>query len=141
MHKYPILTNVDTNDAPLGLPPKNMHSKIVNINTGSPIHPDIIPYLDGLHHYDEICTALGCSPQELDEQLQASNTGNSNSFESDLLKQAENKRLDGVYGNTTAYEHLNVHQHSLPAQKSRLEDDDLVLFTNRKHWSVKFIYR
>lgn len=33
------------------------------------IHPDIIPYLDGKHHYDEICTDLECSPQELNEQL------------------------------------------------------------------------
>ncbi|KAI8138520.1 nitrogen permease regulator 2 [Fennellomyces sp. T-0311] len=141
VHKYPILTNVDASDAPLGLPPKSMHGKIINDNTGSPIHPDIIPYLDGLHHYDEICTALGCSPQELDEQLQTPSTGSSSSFEHAVLKQAENKRLESVYGNTTAYEHLDVHQHSLPAQKSRLEDDDLALYTNRNHWSVKFIYR
>ncbi|KAI9337637.1 nitrogen permease regulator 2 [Pilaira anomala] len=50
VHKYPILA-------------------IINKYTGATIHPDIIPYLDGKHHYDEICTDLECSPQELNEQL------------------------------------------------------------------------
>ncbi|KAL1936768.1 hypothetical protein VTP01DRAFT_902 [Rhizomucor pusillus] len=64
VYKYPILTQLAGEPSP---PPK----RIINVNTGTTIHPDIVPYLDGSHHYDEICTALKCSPQELDEQLGA----------------------------------------------------------------------
>lgn len=70
VHKYPILTSI-TNETEVAqstcLPSNN--EVVINKNTGMPIYPDIIPYLDGKHHYDEICTALECSPQELDEQL------------------------------------------------------------------------
>ncbi|KAI9268234.1 nitrogen permease regulator 2-domain-containing protein [Phascolomyces articulosus] len=157
VHKYPILTHVDT------------------------IHPDIIPYLDGLHHYDEICTALKCSPQELDEQLQVSSHGNNPNFEPAMLKPIEHhtkQRMDigtGLYGPTTFMDPQQQQQqqfdvpHSLPAsqhhhhhqQRARLEEDYLTSYTNRTNnnnnsnsnnsssnnnsngnqWSVKFIYR
>ncbi|KAG2218575.1 hypothetical protein INT45_014164, partial [Circinella minor] len=140
VHKYPIITNVDSNEViPLGLPDKSHYSKIININTGAPIHPDIIPYLDGLHHYDEICTALKCSPQELDEQLQATSHGSNHNFEPAMLKPIEHntkQRLDagGLYGNTVNRQ-VDVQQQSLPThhqRRSRLEDDEMNLYnTNR----------
>ncbi|KAG1223778.1 hypothetical protein G6F35_004447 [Rhizopus arrhizus] len=72
VHKYPILTTTNESEvAMLSLPSSASDEVIINKNTGMPIYPDIIPFLDGKHHYDEICTALECSPQELDEQLLA----------------------------------------------------------------------
>lgn len=71
VHKYPILTSTtNENDTQqIKFPTKQQYQRVVNKYTGVPIHPDIIPFLDGKHHYDEICTELECSPQELDEQL------------------------------------------------------------------------
>jgi hypothetical protein len=67
VHKYPILTsNTSENES---FPLKHQYHRVINKSTGATIHPDIIPFLDGKHHYDEICTELECSPQELDEQL------------------------------------------------------------------------
>jgi hypothetical protein len=52
-------------------------SSVINQNTGMPIDTQLLPFLDGNHHYDEICTELMCSPKELNEQLgYAANTGN-----------------------------------------------------------------
>jgi hypothetical protein len=74
VHKYPILTTTNESEvAMLSLPSSASDEVIINKNTGMPIYPDIIPFLDGKHHYDEICTALECSPQELDEQLLGNN--------------------------------------------------------------------
>lgn len=69
VHKYPILASTNENETHLIFPTRNQYQFVVNKYTGQSIHPDIIPYLDGKHHYDEICTDLECSPQELDEQL------------------------------------------------------------------------
>lgn len=69
VHKYPILTSTNESETQFSFPTKDQYDLVVNKYTGMPIHPEIIPYLDGKHHYDEICTALECSPQELDEQL------------------------------------------------------------------------
>jgi hypothetical protein len=69
VHKYPILASTNENETHLNFPTRNQYHLVVNRYTGQTIHPDIIPYLDGKHHYDEICTDLECSPQELDEQL------------------------------------------------------------------------
>jgi hypothetical protein len=44
-------------------------SNVINQNTGGPIDSQLLSFLDGNHHYDEICTELRCSPKELDEQL------------------------------------------------------------------------
>ena len=154
---------MDSNEViPLGLPDKSQYSKIININTGAAIHPDIIPYLDGLHHYDEICTALKCSPQELDEQLQATSHGSNHSFEPAMLKPIEHstkQRLDtgGLYGNTSNHQ-FDAQQQSLPTHHPRRShlDDELTLYNtnrtsdnnnsssgnnNNNQWSVKFIYR
>lgn len=68
VHKYPILTSTTTTENE-SFPLKHQYHRVINKYTGSSIHPDIIPFLDGKHHYDEICTELECSPQELDEQL------------------------------------------------------------------------
>ncbi|KAI9304058.1 nitrogen permease regulator 2 [Cunninghamella echinulata] len=68
VHKYPILVNSDYENR-LSFPTVEEQQTLVNKNTGMGIHPDIFMYLDGQHHYDEICTSLKCSPQELDEQL------------------------------------------------------------------------
>jgi hypothetical protein len=70
VHKYPILASTNEYETTSYLfPTRNQYHLVVNKYTGMAIHPDIIPYLDGKHHYDEICTDLECSPQELDEQL------------------------------------------------------------------------
>lgn len=130
VHKYPILTPLDSsNDTQLGLPSKDQYANIINANTGSHIHPDIIPYLDGLHHYDEICTALRCSPQELDEQLQGSsdNTTWRSSSTRVAISTAENNtdRYHGEY---------EQHQHNTDADEDFDVDDKV-------QWTVKFIYR
>lgn len=69
VHKYPILASTNESETQSSFPTKSQYHLVVNKYTGTPIHSDIIPYLDGKHHYDEICTDLECSPQELDEQL------------------------------------------------------------------------
>lgn len=73
VHKYPILASTNENETQSttssNFPSKNQYHLVINKYTGATIHPDIIPYLDGKHHYDEICTDLECSPQELNEQL------------------------------------------------------------------------
>lgn len=66
VHKYPILTSTSESES---FPSRDQYHRVINKYTGSTIHSDIIPFLDGKHHYDEICTELECSPQELDEQL------------------------------------------------------------------------
>ncbi|RCH86317.1 chitin deacetylase, partial [Rhizopus stolonifer] len=68
VHKYPILTHMTHENEVVPFLP-SASEIVINKNTGMPIYPDIIPFLDGKHHYDEICTSLECSPQELDEQL------------------------------------------------------------------------
>ncbi|KAG2236466.1 hypothetical protein INT48_003257 [Thamnidium elegans] len=70
VHKYPILASTNESETQSNnFPSKDQYHLIINKYTGATIHPDIIPYLDGKHHYDEICTNLECSPQELNEQL------------------------------------------------------------------------
>lgn len=69
VHKYPILASTNESETQSSFPSKSQYHLVVNKYTGMAIHPDIIPYLDGKHHYDEICTDLECSPQELNEQL------------------------------------------------------------------------
>lgn len=69
VHKYPILTCTTNDNETLSFPLENQYDRVVNKYTGASIHPDIIPFLNGKHHYDEICTELECSPHELDEQL------------------------------------------------------------------------
>lgn len=69
VHKYPILTSVHETESQMRFPTPDEYSLVINKYTGVCIHSDIIPYLDGTHHYDEICTELECSPEELDEQL------------------------------------------------------------------------
>ncbi|KAI9260175.1 nitrogen permease regulator 2 [Sporodiniella umbellata] len=68
VHKYPILTQMAHENETVPFLP-SASEIVINRNTGMPIYPDILPFLDGKHHYDEICTSLECSPQELDEQL------------------------------------------------------------------------
>lgn len=69
VHKYPILASTNESETQSNFPTKDQYHLVINKYTGATIHPDIIPYLDGKHHYDEICTDLECSPQELNEQL------------------------------------------------------------------------
>ncbi|CAO3658023.1 unnamed protein product [Umbelopsis vinacea] len=66
VYKYPILINLTTSAT---ISATNLPTKVVNQNTGGGIHSQLLPFLDGHHHYDEICTELRCSPKELDEQL------------------------------------------------------------------------
>ncbi|OAD74380.1 hypothetical protein PHYBLDRAFT_99189, partial [Phycomyces blakesleeanus NRRL 1555(-)] len=66
VHKYPILISLNPNDSFEPNSADKPFSNIINLNTGTTIHSEIIPFLNGSHHYDEICTTLKCSPQELD---------------------------------------------------------------------------
>jgi len=66
IYKYPILFNLNTASA---ISAGSMPSNVINQNTGNAIPPRLLAFLDGHHHYDEICTELRCSPKELDEQL------------------------------------------------------------------------
>lgn len=93
VHKYPILTCTtnDNENKPLSFPLENQYDHVVNKYTGVAIHPDIIPFLDGKHHYDEICTELECSPHELDEQL-----GFIQPFE-DSVNHGENQPVETLY--------------------------------------------
>ncbi|ORX62070.1 nitrogen permease regulator 2 [Hesseltinella vesiculosa] len=68
VHKYPMLVHAQHQDQQR-FPAPEQQPSLINGNTGLPIHPDLFPFLDGLHHYDEICTFLKCSPQELDDHL------------------------------------------------------------------------
>ncbi|ORZ12259.1 nitrogen permease regulator 2 [Absidia repens] len=70
VHKYPILVNCHhQQENRLAFPTIEQQQTLINRNTGMGIHPDIFIFLDGQHHYDEICTQLKCSPQELDEHI------------------------------------------------------------------------
>ncbi|CDH51394.1 nitrogen permease regulator 2 [Lichtheimia corymbifera JMRC:FSU:9682] len=131
VHKYPILTPLDSsNDTQLGLPSKDQYATIINANTGSHIHPDIIPYLDGLHHYDEICTALRCSPQELDEQLQG--TSDNATWRSSSTRVA----VSTADNNTERYRgEYEQHQQNMDDA-----DEDFDAY-DKAQWTVKFIYR
>lgn len=51
VHKYPILTDAAPECVRKGIPEL------------------LLPYLDGQHHYDEICTEFGYSAREMDEVL------------------------------------------------------------------------
>lgn len=66
VYKYPMLVNL-TKSATVSV--ETLPSNAINQNTGGPIDSQLLPFLDGNHHYDEICTELRCSPKELDEQL------------------------------------------------------------------------
>ncbi|ORY90531.1 nitrogen permease regulator 2-domain-containing protein [Syncephalastrum racemosum] len=155
VHKYPILTHMSTSHEPqqaLILPTRAQYSKLININTGQTIHPDIIPYLDGCHHYDEICTALYCSPHELDEQLGFRNS----SFDagagvaSSLQTLGENYRqqqqqqqqdmYDGIVTATTMPrpQQQQPPQPQQPQQQKRI-DGPYQGFPGQ--WCVRFIYR
>ncbi|KAG0168466.1 Nitrogen permease regulator 2 [Apophysomyces sp. BC1015] len=115
VHKYAVLTLCNPNDAHPGTPSKKQYGKVINRNTGTTIHPDIIPFLDGRHHYDAICTELKCSPQELDEQLGFQN----NTFDLD----AADHSVD--YGHASEMSH----------KESRRDGDQ------QTQWYVRFIYR
>ncbi|KAI8337709.1 nitrogen permease regulator 2 [Chlamydoabsidia padenii] len=71
VHKYPILINCHHHQQEnrLTFPTLEQQHTLINRNTGMGIHPDVFIFLDGQHHYDEICTRLKCSSQELDEHL------------------------------------------------------------------------
>ncbi|KAK4521804.1 Succinate dehydrogenase assembly factor 3 (SDH assembly factor 3) (SDHAF3) [Mucor velutinosus] len=119
VHKYPILTSTSQQEnEPFRFPSKQQYHRVVNKYTGMSIHSDIIPFLDGKHHYDEICTELECSPQELDEQL-------------GCTQQMEDSNATTMNGNTdniveTLYEGM--------AEDKQNED-------GLSQWSVEFIFR
>ncbi|KAI8093850.1 nitrogen permease regulator 2 [Halteromyces radiatus] len=70
VHKYPILVNCHQQQEGRSVfPTVEQQQSLINRNTGMGIYPELFQYLDGQHHYDEICTQLKCSPQELDEHL------------------------------------------------------------------------
>ncbi|KAI8090259.1 nitrogen permease regulator 2 [Gilbertella persicaria] len=116
VHKYPILTSDTENEGTnqLDFPLPSQYHQVINKCTGQPIHPDIIPFLDGKHHYDEICTELECSPQELDEQL--------GHFQQEEPSPQEEHLIETVYESTTAEEKQS--------EETRLTQ-----------WSVQFIFR
>jgi hypothetical protein len=66
VYKYPMLVNLTTSAS---VSVETLPSNAINQNTGGPIDSQLLSFLDGNHHYDEICTELRCSPKELDEQL------------------------------------------------------------------------
>lgn len=119
VHKYPILTSTTPQEnEQFHFPSKQQYHRVVNKYTGMPIHSDIIPFLDGKHHYDEICTELECSPQELDEQL-------------GCTQQSEDSTATATNGNTdniveTLYEGM--------AEDKQNEE-------GLSQWSVEFIFR
>ncbi|KAI7868865.1 nitrogen permease regulator 2 [Spinellus fusiger] len=111
IHKYPILIN---------------YAKIINLNTGTLLHPDILPFLNGRHHYDEICTELKCSPQELDEQLGPQDT------------------FDFAVSPTTADLPTETPLEPLPLRTRTYSHETQEKETNQStlhHWRVKFIFR
>lgn len=114
VHKYPILT-CTTNDNENNFPLENQFDRVVNKYTGMAIHPDIIPFLDGKHHYDEICTELECSPHELDEQL-----GFVQPFK-DSSTHGENQPVETLYEGV--------------AEDSKQNEEGL------PQWTVQFIFR
>ncbi|KAI8373359.1 nitrogen permease regulator 2 [Blakeslea trispora] len=117
VHKYPILTSTtQRNDIanPSDFPLPNQYHRVLNECTGQPIHPEIIPFLDGKHHYDEICTELECSVQELDEQLGCMDN------QEELSPQEE-------YEMTTVYERMTEDAQN---EEARLPQ-----------WTVQFIFR
>lgn len=98
VHKYPILASTHESETQSSFPCKSQYHLVVNEYTGMVIHPDIIPYLDGKHHYDEICTDLECSPQELDEQLgySSSQQQRHQQDEMDMKQHAVNTVYEGM---------------------------------------------
>ncbi|CAO3680857.1 unnamed protein product [Umbelopsis ramanniana] len=66
VYKYPMLVNLTTSAT---VSVETLPSNTINQNTGGAIDSQLLSFLDGNHHYDEICTELRCSPKELDEQL------------------------------------------------------------------------
>ncbi|KAI8884182.1 nitrogen permease regulator 2 [Backusella circina FSU 941] len=92
IHKYPILTNTDENESQLSFPIPDQYHRVLNKYSGLAIHTDIIPFLDGRHHYDEICTHLECSPKELDEQLVL---GDADESEDALYEDGDDRLNDG----------------------------------------------
>ncbi|KAI8381589.1 nitrogen permease regulator 2 [Radiomyces spectabilis] len=124
VHKYPMLTNTshsNDNNAP-SFPVRTQYSKIINLNTGTTIHPDIIPFLDGRHHYDEICTALKCSPQELDEQL---------GFQNNTLNPASSASL--IHDRNYDHHPPEIHHQG----HDKVEQDH----EENAQWCIRFIYR
>lgn len=115
VHKYPILASTNESETHSGsFPSKSQYHLVVNKYTGMAIHPDIIPYLDGKHHYDEICTDLECSPQELNEQLGCTQQ-----------QQQQHDEVDTKHAVNTVYEAM--------AEDKQNE--------GQPQWSVQFIFR
>ncbi|KAI8645679.1 nitrogen permease regulator 2 [Parasitella parasitica] len=122
VHKYPILTSTaPPENEQFNFPSKQQYHRVVNMYTGMPIHADIIPFLDGKHHYDEICTELECSPQELDEQL-----GCSQQLEDSNAADHGNTDAEGNHTVDTLYEGLA---------------EDMQNEEGLPQWSVQFIFR
>lgn len=122
VHKYPILTSTAPQDnEQFSFPSKQQYHRVVNKYTGMPIHPDIIPFLDGKHHYDEICTELECSPLELDEQL-------------GCVQQLEDSS-SGTLANTDAEGNHIVDTLYEGAADDKQNEEGL------SQWSVQFIFR
>ncbi|KAI8066391.1 nitrogen permease regulator 2-domain-containing protein, partial [Gongronella butleri] len=69
VHKYPILVHGQAQNQQRMPSVSEQQQGLINGNTGLSIHPDLFPFLDGQHHYDEICTFMKCAPQELDDHL------------------------------------------------------------------------
>jgi hypothetical protein len=88
------LTNTDENESQLSFPIPDQYHRVLNKYNGLVIHPDIIPFLDGRHHYDEICTQLECSPKELDEQLVLCDPDESDEKDA-LYEDADDRLNDG----------------------------------------------
>ncbi|OBZ85444.1 Nitrogen permease regulator 2 [Choanephora cucurbitarum] len=117
VHKYPILTTTTSGNesmSQLDFPLPHQYHRVLNKCTGQPIHPDIIPFLDGKHHYDEICTELECSVQELDEQL-------------GCMDNQEESSPQEEYEMTTVYERMTEDAQN---EEARLPQ-----------WTVQFIFR
>lgn len=122
VHKYPILTSTAPQEnEQFNFPSKQQYHRVVNKYTGMPIHFDIIPFLDGKHHYDEICTELECSPQELDEQL-----GCTQQLEDSSAASNGNTGAEGNHVVETLYEGMT---------EDKQNEEGL------SQWSVQFIFR
>jgi hypothetical protein len=99
-----------------------MPIKVTNQNTGNVILPQLLPFLDGHHHYDEICTELRCSPKELDEQL-----GYNQEANHDIGSAGPDANQTG---NATTLDSRNVHGDLINNGNG-----------NTDPWIVKFIFR
>ncbi|KAG2176264.1 hypothetical protein INT43_005498 [Umbelopsis isabellina] len=126
VYKYPILFNLSTATA---ISPGNAPIKIIIQNTGNAIHPQLIPFLDGHHHYDEICTELRCSPKELDEQL---------GYNPDtLIKSNDETNPDATADVKPAGPAVDDNVNSTSLDSRELKRDS----SNPDSWVVEFIFR